>query len=83
VDNVTGQSGGLTAGSTYFLDVTAGLITVTAPTTGAVRVIGIALSTTVMQMRLSEADDYGSAISTISTVVSNNASIVSQFELCG
>jgi len=55
------------------------LITVTAPTTGAVRVIGIALSTTVMQMRLSEADDYGSAISTISTVVeANNASIVSQ-----
>lgn len=48
-DTVTGQSGGLTAGSKYYLsNSTAGSLTTTAPTSGYVCPIGIALSTTVM-----------------------------------
>lgn len=46
-DVVTGGAGGLTAGSVYYLsNVTAGLITTTAPTTGYVVEVGQAISTT-------------------------------------
>lgn len=46
-DAVTGQSGGLTAGSKYYLsNATAGGMTTTAPVTGYIAPIGIALSTT-------------------------------------
>ena len=36
----------LTSGSTYFLDTTAGLLTETAPTSGYITEIGVAISTT-------------------------------------
>jgi hypothetical protein len=48
-DAVTGQTGGLTAGSVYYLDpATPGKLTVTAPTTAGQYVVrvGLALSTT-------------------------------------
>ena len=54
-DAVTGQTGGLTTGATYFLSAaTAGNLTTTAPSTaGQFRVpIGVALSTTDMLVRI-------------------------------
>jgi hypothetical protein len=54
-DAVTGATGGLTAGSLYFLDAaTAGKLTTTAPSTAAqlVTLVGRALSTTDMEMLL-------------------------------
>lgn len=48
-DVVTGQTGGLTTGSKYYLsNSTAGALTTTAPTSGYIAPIGIALSTTKM-----------------------------------
>lgn len=52
-DAVTGQTGGLTPGSTYFLDpTTVGKLTVTAPTTVGQSVVqvGVALSATDMNL---------------------------------
>lgn len=50
-DAVTGQSGGLTFGATYFLsNTTAGAITTTAPTSGHVVPVGIALGTTKLRL---------------------------------
>lgn len=52
-DAVTGQTGGLTAGATYFLSAaTAGRLTTTAPTTTGqyVAPVGIALSTVSMRL---------------------------------
>jgi hypothetical protein len=56
-DAVTGGTGGLTAGSIYYLDPdTPGLLTTTAPTTAADYVVrvGLALSTTDMDITVSE-----------------------------
>ncbi len=54
-DAVTGQSGGLTSGSIYYLsNATAGAMTTTAPSTGYVCPVGIALSTTVMLMNIGQ-----------------------------
>jgi hypothetical protein len=48
-DAVTGQTGGLTSGAKYFLsNTTAGALTTTAPTTGYIAPVGVALSTTKM-----------------------------------
>jgi hypothetical protein len=50
-DAVTGQSGGLTTNSMYWLSgSTAGAIVTTAPTTGHLAPVGLAISTT--QLRL-------------------------------
>lgn len=52
-DAVTGQSGGLTAGSKYYLsNTTAGNLTTTPPTTGYVAPVGFALSTTKMILNI-------------------------------
>lgn len=54
-DTITGGSGGLTAGSRYFLSAaTAGMLTTTAPTTTGqfVLLVGLALSTTEMDISL-------------------------------
>lgn len=54
---VTGESGGLTAGSVYYLDPsTAGFITATAPTTVGQTVvrIGVALSTTQLDLDINQ-----------------------------
>jgi hypothetical protein len=52
-DAVTGQSGGLTSGSVYYLsEATAGRLTTSAPTTGWVLTVGIALSTTKMKVNV-------------------------------
>lgn len=52
-DTVTGQTGGLTPGSTYFLSAaTVGLMTTTAPTTGWVLPVGIALSTVDLEIQI-------------------------------
>jgi hypothetical protein len=56
-DTVTGGSGGLTAGTVYFLDPdTAGMLTSTAPTTVADYVvrIGKAISTTEMEISITQ-----------------------------
>lgn len=51
-DVVTGQTGGLTAGSMYYLDnATGGKYTTTAPSTGYICAIGKAISTTKMILR--------------------------------
>lgn len=52
-DAVTGQTGGLTVGAKYYLsNTTAGALTTTAPTTGYVAPIGVALSTTKMVLNI-------------------------------
>jgi len=56
-DTVTGDSGGLTAGTVYYLDPdTAGMLTTTAPTTGGDYVvrIGKALSTTDLEITITQ-----------------------------
>lgn len=56
-DAITGQTGGLTAGSEYFLDpATAGKMTTTAPTTSGqfVQSLGVASSTTDFHIVLGE-----------------------------
>jgi microcystin-dependent protein len=54
-DIVTGGSGGLTANAIYYLSsATAGLITTTAPTTGYVVEIGIAASTTELNIQIKQ-----------------------------
>lgn len=51
-DVVTGQSGGLTTGAKYYLsNTTAGALTTTAPVTGVLAPVGIAVSTTKMALR--------------------------------
>lgn len=72
-DSITGQVGGLTAGSKYYLDVTAGKLTTTAPATGVWRPVGIALSTTELFIQLSQVDDATSILNALS----NNISIAS------
>lgn len=53
-DAVTGQSGGLTFGAKYFLsNTTAGALTTTAPTSGYIAPVGIAMSTTKMRVMIS------------------------------
>lgn len=52
-DAVTGQSGGLTAGSRYYLsESTAGNLSTTAPTTGYYVEVGVALSTTKLKVNI-------------------------------
>lgn len=52
---VTGQSSGLTVGSIYFLSAsTAGGLTTTAPTTGYIAPVGIALSTTKLSVNIGQ-----------------------------
>ena len=74
-DSITGQVGGLTAGSKYYLGTTAGTLTTTAPTAGDVRPVGIALSTTEFHLMLALVPDWVSALSTISTAASNALSV--------
>lgn len=50
-DAITGQSGGLTPNAYYYLsNATAGLLTLTQPSTGYWQVVGIAVSTTEMKI---------------------------------
>jgi hypothetical protein len=52
-DTITGGTGGLTAGSDYYLsEATAGRLTATAPTTGWVLPVGTALSTTDFEIQI-------------------------------
>ena len=52
-DDVTGQNGGLTFGQTYYLDnVTFGKITTTAPSSGYVVAVGVAVSTTKLALQI-------------------------------
>lgn len=52
-DAVTGQTGGLTFGATYYLDnVTFGKITTSAPASGYVVAVGVAMSTTKMALQV-------------------------------
>jgi hypothetical protein len=52
-DAVTGQTGGLTFGATYYLDnATAGKITSTAPSSGYVVAVGVAMSTTKLAIQI-------------------------------
>ena len=54
-DTVTGQTGGLTSGATYFVDpTTVGKLTASAPTTAGqvVSVVGLALSLTEMEINI-------------------------------
>lgn len=54
-DAVTGDTGGLTPGSNYFLDeATAGMLTTTAPSTGFVVRVGHALSTTELEIEVQQ-----------------------------
>lgn len=54
-DAVTGQTGGLTPGARYFLsNATAGNLTTTAPTTGYLVRVGIAVSTTQLLLQFGE-----------------------------
>lgn len=52
-DTVTGQSGGLTSGAIYYLDATtAGKITSTAPGSGWIAPVGVAISTTQLRINV-------------------------------
>lgn len=75
-DEVTGQAGGLTPGAPYYLDVTPGKLTTTPPATGVVRLVGVASSTTVMVIIVSDAQDWTSHIKSVASAVSTNLSLV-------
>ena len=52
-DTITGQVGGLTPDGIYYLsEATAGMLTVTAPTTGYVAPVGIAISSTQLKLNV-------------------------------
>jgi hypothetical protein len=52
-DAVTGQTGGLTTGAKYYLsNTTAGALTTTAPSTGVLAPVGVALSTTKLVLQV-------------------------------
>lgn len=51
-DAITGGSGGLTPGTVYFLSATAGQLTTAVPSTGYLSAVGVATSTTTMQIQL-------------------------------
>lgn len=52
-DAVTGQTGGLTSGAVYYLsNTTAGNLTTTAPSSGYVCRVGVALSTTLLRLKV-------------------------------
>jgi hypothetical protein len=54
-DSVTGQTGGLTPGSKYYLsNATPGALTSSAPSTGFVLLVGIALSVTEMKLNITQ-----------------------------
>jgi hypothetical protein len=54
-DTIAGTTGGLTAGANYYLsEATAGRLTATAPTTGFVLKVGVAISTTDFEIQISE-----------------------------
>ena len=54
-DAITGQTGGLTAGGGYFLsEAIAGRLTTTAPATGWVVPVGVALSTTDFEIQVGD-----------------------------
>ncbi|NUS39400.1 MAG: hypothetical protein HOQ02_10310 [Lysobacter sp.] len=54
-DAVTGQTGGLTPGATYYLsNTTAGAITSTPPTSGFIVPIGVAMSTTRLRLNIDQ-----------------------------
>lgn len=83
-DSITGQVGGLTPGTQYYLDNTTGLLAITTPATGVSRPVGIAISTTVMQLQLGGVDDLTSAVlansaqmTSADNAISNAVSIVS------
>lgn len=58
-DAVTGQTGGLTTGSKYYLDATtAGAMTTTAPATGFTKQVGVALSTTKLIVQIMPSIQY-------------------------
>ncbi len=77
---MTGGSGGLTAGSTYYLDAVDGKLTATAPSVTIRRPVGIALSTTEMLLVLHEFDALSDAVSVgtaTANALSNAISILS------
>jgi hypothetical protein len=78
-DSITGGSGGLTAGSTYYLDVANGKMTTTAPAITIRRPIGIGLSTTVMFLHNAQEWDALSDAVSVGTATANalSAAIVS------
>jgi len=52
-DAITGQTGGLTPDGIYYLsEATAGMLTATAPTTGYVAPVGVAISTTQLKLNV-------------------------------
>ena len=54
-DAITGQTGGLTPGSSYFLsEATTGRLTTTAPVVGWVLPVGVALSTTDFEIQVGD-----------------------------
>ena len=54
-DAITGQTGGLTSGGSYFLsEAIAGRLTTTAPATGWVVPVGVALSTTDFEIQVGD-----------------------------
>jgi hypothetical protein len=80
-DSITGGSGGLTVGSTYYLDSSNGKLTATAPSVTIRRPIGIAVSSTVLFLHsaqewdaLSDAVSVGTATA---DALSNAISVVS------
>ena len=72
-DNVTGQTGGLTTGSRYYLDSTGGLLTTSATT----RPIGVALAPTVLRLMMALVD-VGGGGGASGTVTSQHLSTMSQ-----
>lgn len=78
---VTGQSGGLTPGATYYLSPIAGKLVQTAPVTGAVRPVGIATAPDTMELLLADYDDATSDLAALSTalnVLSQGQSVLNQ-----
>ncbi|HZL94936.1 MAG TPA: hypothetical protein VFB99_14880, partial [Vicinamibacterales bacterium] len=71
-DDIAGTTGGLTPGTVYYLDATAGLLTDTEPTgTAVVHPVGQALSPTELQLMLTPWDDSTSVLSVLSAAITS------------
>lgn len=71
-DDIAGTTGGLTPGTVYYLDTTAGMLTDTEPTGSAVvHPVGQALSPTELQLMLTPWDDSTSVLSVLSAAITS------------
>jgi len=73
-DDTTGQTGGLTTGSKYYVNI-AGKLTVTPPVSGFIRPVGTAIAPTKMLVNPGLVDDFGPFLASISALSTDGSSV--------